>query len=138
MRALAAAAALFVVAACSSTASTPASKPAADAGKEAGADSGPKSDCGHPGDVGNALGVGKFCEHVSDCTSNTKATLCTQLGDMNNYFCTFLCHEGGPADECGAAASCACKGGQCGCYPAACGGGGPQDAGSLPGDASSE
>ena len=79
------------------------------------------SNCGHPGDVGNSFGVGKFCEHQSDCAGTSHPTLCTQLGDPNNYFCTIMCS--GPdagASECGEAASCACSGGQCGCFPDAC------------------
>ncbi|HEY2744071.1 MAG TPA: hypothetical protein VGL86_05595 [Polyangia bacterium] len=77
--------------------------------------------CGHPGDTGNSLGVGKYCTSISDCSSNSKATLCSILGSDNTYFCTFPCS--GTADlatECGENATCACQGGQCGCFPAAC------------------
>jgi hypothetical protein len=77
--------------------------------------------CGHPGDTGNSLGVGKYCTSLGDCTSNTKATLCSILGSDNTYFCTFACS--GTADlstECGENATCQCQGGQCGCFPNAC------------------
>ena len=66
------------------------------------------SACGHPGDVGNSLGVGKFCTTLSDCTSNTKATLCTTLGSSDEFFCTMLCSSTGAADQCGENARCAC------------------------------
>lgn len=80
------------------------------------------SDCGHPGDTGNSLGVGQFCIHESDCENNTKANLCTQLGDPDNFFCTFPCSAKGPADQCGENAYCACdsQGRGCGCYPSRC------------------
>lgn len=78
------------------------------------------SQCGHPGDTGNSLGVGKFCTMLSDCSSNTKATLCTTLGSSDEFFCTMLCSSTGPANQCGENARCACDNGQCGCYPTAC------------------
>jgi hypothetical protein len=77
--------------------------------------------CGHPGDVGNSLGVGKYCTKLTDCSSNVKATLCTTLGSDDSFFCTFACS--GNSDlggECGEAASCQCQGGQCGCFPDSC------------------
>lgn len=84
-----------------------------------------KSNCGKPGDVGNSLGVGKFCEKLTDCSDNPKATLCAKLGDPDNYFCTFVCNGGDAgADECGENARCACDPGSmgrgCGCFPIAC------------------
>jgi hypothetical protein len=83
--------------------------------------------CGHPGDTGNSLGVGKFCMKLSDCTSNTKAILCSTLGSNNAYFCTMTCTP--PANdmgstECGENAYCQCGSGSaqsgCGCYPTSC------------------
>lgn len=83
--------------------------------------------CGHPGDTGNSLGVGKFCQKLTDCTSNTKATLCSTLGSDNAFFCTMTCTP--PATdmgstECGENAYCQCGSGSaqsgCGCYPNAC------------------
>jgi hypothetical protein len=77
--------------------------------------------CGRPGDVGNSLGVGKFCEKITDCSSNTKATLCTTLGSDVSYFCTMTCMEGDAGvGTCGENARCACDNGQCGCFPTAC------------------
>src|SRR5512140_3507707 len=75
--------------------------------------------CGHPGDVGNELGVGKFCELLSDCTE-TSAPLCSNLGDVTTFFCTKTCHADAGVDECGANASCQCDGTRCGCTPLAC------------------
>ena len=77
--------------------------------------------CGHPGDTGNSLGVGKYCTTLSDCSSNSKATLCSIIGSDNSYFSTMACSS--PADlatECGENATCQCQGGQCGCFPDAC------------------
>ena len=83
--------------------------------------------CGHPGDVGNSLGVGKFCMKISDCSANSKATLCSTLGSDNTYFCTMTCTP--PANdmgstECGENAICQCGSGSaqsgCGCYPTSC------------------
>lgn len=79
-----------------------------------------QSDCGHPGDVGNSLGVGKFCMTIADCASNSKATVCTTLGSDTDFFCTMVCSSTGPADQCGENARCACDNGQCGCFPTAC------------------
>jgi hypothetical protein len=80
--------------------------------------------CGHPGDVGNSLGVGKYCQNtVPDCSSNTKANICATAGEPHSFFCTFACHGDGGATECGDNAICSCAGSQCGCLPAACAGG---------------
>lgn len=88
-----------------------------------------KSNCGWPGDKGNELGVGKFCLKLEDCGENTKAIMCTTLGDAENFFCTFRCTKGGPVDQCGADARCACSGGGCGCMPNKCLDDEPTDAG---------
>ncbi len=83
-----------------------------------------KSACGHPGDKGNSLGVGKFCQRLSECKDDTnpifKANLCTKIADPNNFFCTFGCKGDGGATQCGEMARCACDNGQCGCFPTAC------------------
>jgi len=79
------------------------------------------SKCGHPGDPGNELGIGKFCGQLSDCNSTPAAPLCSSLGDPQTHFCTKTCQMGGPANQCGTATMCACNGGgQCGCTPSAC------------------
>jgi hypothetical protein len=78
------------------------------------------SDCGFPGDVGNELGVGRFCASLGDC-SDPRAPLCSSLGDANTHFCTKTCSATGPADQCGAGAECTCNAGnQCGCTPSVC------------------
>ncbi|HZS37908.1 MAG TPA: hypothetical protein VFF06_13820 [Polyangia bacterium] len=71
--------------------------------------------CGQPGDVGNNLGVGKYCNGFGDCTG--MANLCANLGDPQLHFCTMICQQGG---NCGTGATCQCQGGQCGCFPDSC------------------
>src|SRR5687767_1409735 len=83
-----------------------------------------ESDCGRPGDVGNSLGVGMFCTSLGDCSDNKRAKLCTKIADPDNFFCTMRCEQGGPPDQCGEDAICACQG-ACGCVPLACWGGPP-------------
>jgi hypothetical protein len=79
------------------------------------------SACGHVGDTGNALGVGKYCTSGTDCTGLT-ASICSAIqnsgGPEDTYFCTKICT--GPTDtSCGTNAVCACQG-ACGCTPAMC------------------
>jgi len=93
--------------------------------------------CGHPGDVGNSIGVGKYCTHITgDCNppagvdmSVAKwATLCSVLGSDNAFFCTKTCtppaNDMTPSTECGENAYCQCGSGSaqsgCGCYPTSC------------------
>jgi hypothetical protein len=81
------------------------------------------SQCGWPGDEGNALGVGRYCDATGDQCSGLKAAFCTNLFVSDEHFCTFSCHapaDGGADDECGSGAHCACSGMGCGCYPDAC------------------
>ena len=92
--------------------------------------------CGHPGDKGNNIGVGKYCTHITgdcdppagvDMAGISWATLCSILGSDNAYFCTKTCSP--PANdmgstECGDNAICQCGSGSqqsgCGCYPTSC------------------
>ena len=37
--------------------------------------------CGVPGDTGNELGIGQFCETLDDCTDTEAAFLCSNIGD---------------------------------------------------------
>ena len=77
------------------------------------------STCGHPGDTGNEIGVGKFCTGLSDCTST--APLCSQIGDPTTHFCTKTCPAMGSDATCGTNAKCECNSSnQCGCTPNAC------------------
>lgn len=79
------------------------------------------STCGQPGDMGNELGVGKFCNSLSDCSTTPSAGLCSILGDPTTHFCTKTCTNGGPADQCGTNATCECNASnQCGCTPNSC------------------
>jgi hypothetical protein len=79
-----------------------------------------ESDCGRPGDVGNELGIGKFCASLSDCSTTQSAPLCSSLGDANTHFCTKTC-DMGSTDQCGTATECTCNANnQCGCTPSVC------------------
>src|SRR5262245_18420557 len=75
------------------------------------------SSCGHPGDMGNELGVGQYCNTLTDCGSNAGALLCATLGNPQAHFCTKTCVGSGSAGQCGTNATCECQGGQCGCTP---------------------
>ena len=76
--------------------------------------------CGAPGDKGNSLQVGAYCEKFTDCFDNAKAKVCTVLGDPRTHFCTFACTQNGPAGQCGENAQCECQGANCACVPDAC------------------
>jgi hypothetical protein len=93
------------------------------------------SACGQPCVAGNSLGVGAFCNSITDCTSQGMANLCATLGSPNEHFCTFRCSvapEGGASDDggdagalpfptdCGEGAQCICSGSNCGCTPTMC------------------
>lgn len=96
-----------------------------DAGSCAPIDS---SSCGQPCDKGNSLGIGRFCNQISDCMGTMVPTLCATLGEPSEHFCTARCNppDAGPdagngfLSDCGENAKCACQGGQCGCYPTTC------------------
>jgi hypothetical protein len=78
-----------------------------------GADmAGPLSQCGHPGDVGNSKGVGKFCMGFTEC-AGLPASICSALGNgsppssNDTYFCTIIsCYMASPPVDCGPAATC--------------------------------
>jgi hypothetical protein len=94
--------------------------------------------CGQPCQSGNALGVGAFCNNITDCTQLPQAHLCGTLGNPNAHFCTFRCSfppEAGAAEDggdaggsgspfptnCGSGATCTCdNSGNCGCTPNMC------------------
>lgn len=80
-----------------------------------------ESDCGHPGDLGNELGIGLFCPTgLADCVDTPDAHLCSSLGDVNTHFCTKMCTMGS-TDQCGTGAQCVCDGpNRCGCTPTVC------------------
>jgi len=78
------------------------------------------TECGAPGDVGNELGIGKFCLDLADCGSTPDAHLCSSLGDLNTHFCTKMCTMGS-TDQCGTATQCVCdSSNRCGCTPTVC------------------
>jgi len=78
------------------------------------------SKCGMPGDLGNELGIGKFCAQISDCSNTQSAPLCSDLGDPDTHFCTKTCPMGS-TDQCGTNSTCTCNSSnQCGCTPNSC------------------
>lgn len=100
--------------------------------------SAPLSQCGHPGDKGNSLGVGKFCTRISDCNGdNMQTNICSSLGNGgtpsqdDTYFCTIYpctkATDGGAGSSCGENATCTCGSGGgmsgCACTPNSCLGG---------------
>ena len=94
----------------------------------AGPDMALLSRCGHPGDVGNSLGVGKFCTNQGpDCGGNGMATTCSALFNgqtpsaSDTYFCSFSCVSTSPPGFCGENAACLCNSSNvCACIPVAC------------------
>jgi hypothetical protein len=81
-----------------------------------------ESDCGFPGDQGDELGIGQFCEVLSDCAGTTGAPLCSSFGDPSTHFCTKTCQMGS-IDQCGTSGAnmCTCNANnQCGCTPSVC------------------
>jgi hypothetical protein len=109
---------LVLVACGSSSKSTPADAGPIDAGLE--------SACGHPGDMGNALGVGIYCPTGTECTGS--GTLCSSIVNnpatpaSNTYVCILPnCDTCDPA-ACGQDAYCVCSAslGGCGCFPTSC------------------
>src|SRR5262245_2642203 len=116
--------ALFLVlfaatAACSSSSSSSSGSAPSDAGTK---DAATSSTCGHPGDVGNALGVGKYCEKKTECDGTPGAPFCSIVGDPTTHFCTKLCDADASVEaQCGSADMvCACNTGGCGCTPKIC------------------
>src|SRR5438067_2345808 len=78
------------------------------------------STCGHPGDTGNELGIGKFCTSFNDCANTQAAPLCSIIGDSDTHFCTKTCTMGSTT-ECGTNTMCVCNSSsQCGCTPNSC------------------
>jgi len=72
--------------------------------------------CGTPGDTGNNLGVGRYCNDINDCAGQM-ATLCATLANPRYHFCTLVCQMGG---NCGTAATCICSAQGCACIPNRC------------------
>jgi hypothetical protein len=79
----------------------------------------PTSCCGAPGNPGNELGVGLFCQTSTDCAS-VQASTCASTFAPNLNFCTKSCVMGGGTAQCGSGAQCQCAQGQCACIPGEC------------------
>jgi hypothetical protein len=74
--------------------------------------------CGTPGDTGNELGVGHYCNTPDDCTG-LSANVCAFAFDSSLPHVCIV----GPCDgatNCGSNASCVCNTLGCGCFPNAC------------------
>ena len=86
-----------------------------------------RSCCGKPGDVGNSLGVGKYCSSAAgaECRTNPSATVCSQLlqdPTRPTFCCTQGCVPDAGTNTCGDGAKCTQDKGtqQWGCVPAGC------------------
>jgi hypothetical protein len=81
-----------------------------------------QSRCGQPGDTGNELGIGAYCDSNTPCSGNT---ICSNIQndpsqpERNTFFCTIPCQVGSTG-TCGSNASCVCENGLCGCAPDRC------------------
>ena len=78
--------------------------------------------CGiEPGDPGNSVGVGKYCDGFADCAGQP-ANICATAGDPEAHFCTTVCDPARPVlEQCGdLGALCKCSGARCGCTPGSC------------------
>jgi hypothetical protein len=81
--------------------------------------------CGHPGDTGNSLGVGKYCMDSTMCMGQM-ASVCSTLMPIPQgpiYFCTFPCDPNATTSPCGTGSTCTCLGSStsaCGCVPDTC------------------
>ena len=102
-----------VLAACAPAAATP----------DSGSDSGlmvPAGSCGQPGDMGNELGVGRFCTPGGrQCATAPQARICVvdlSPADMQ-WYCTRLCSAD---SDCGTDAVCIGDARGMGCLPARC------------------
>ncbi|HEX8952665.1 MAG TPA: hypothetical protein VF945_12505 [Polyangia bacterium] len=119
---------LVLCAGCSSSDDHADAGGAADLAVPSGPDMALLSRCGHPGDVGNSLGVGKFCTNQGpDCSGNSMAKSCSALlngqtpSPTDSYFCSFLCATTDPPGVCGENAACLCSSPtSCACIPTSC------------------
>lgn len=117
---------LFVIVSAAFACSTPSDGAKKDAGSSTDA-GGTFSACGVPGQVGNEIGVGQYCELITDCSGQT---LCSSLVNdpdnepqRNTFVCVLPCDPcTDPVGFCGSGASCVCQEalGGCGCFPTAC------------------
>ncbi len=80
----------------------------------------PQANCVKPGDPGNELGLGRYCEQAADCAFDGALRLCTAQFTTNPYawFCTTLCAD---TSQCGTGALCVLTpAGMRVCVPPAC------------------
>ena len=81
--------------------------------------------CGTEGDMGNSLGIGKYCTLASECQDTPAAFVCATAGNPGAKFCTKTCTctqpDGAPlTNQCGEGATCTCDPRGCGCTPNKC------------------
>ena len=89
-----------------------------------------QSACGQPGDMGNSLGVGHYCQTTADCASSSQAIICSSIVNAptvtpqdDTFVCIIPeCDPCAPPGTCGENAQCVCSPGLggCGCFPTAC------------------
>ena len=115
----------IVLANCSSSSTTPDGGPGVGVPFDGGwLDGGPTSACGHPGDLGNSIGVGQYCTAQGTCPSAME--VCSTINnpveaaDLQTYFCVLPCSPCSAPSFCGEGASCVCSLQGCGCTPNAC------------------
>jgi hypothetical protein len=130
MRALGSVVLVLCLVGCGSPGGPSNAGPDLSAAAPAGPDMQPFSACGHPGDVGNNLGIGKYCD-LSNLSCGfgieCSALFNSQLpADQQTYFCTKGCGlqtsatTPDPAVDCGTGARCQCNATACACVPLAC------------------
>lgn len=78
----------------------------------------PDESCIRPGDVGNALGVGEYCEPFGgQCADNSDAQLCLADVGQDQWMCTRIsCEEA----DCGEGAGCLITEDGSACVPCKC------------------
>lgn len=89
-----------------------------DSGDETPQTSTPGMGCAAPTDLGNSLGVGKYCETNADCRGNGRATFCLAPFDSASNFCSFI---GCMTDaDCGEDTTCVVQTSGSACVPNMC------------------
>jgi hypothetical protein len=101
--------------------------PASDLAMSTSGDMSVYSLCGHPGDVGNSKGIGKYCMDSTMCGGGQMASVCSTVMPIPQgpiYFCTYPCNPNATTPQCAENATCTCLSASnpnlCGCVPDTC------------------
>jgi hypothetical protein len=88
-------------------------------GVDGGADPTPAESCTHPGDKGNAIGVGEYCTPVGgECKAFDGAPFCLASAGQTQWFCSRVgCTKD---DQCGMGAFCLFNPAGSACVPYRC------------------